>query len=138
MRKKKALSKFAWSILLVGMLIVSAFAATADFSGELPAKHGDTEISAVKRQNGASIKPYFDITITTLGGNGDSVRAWTEVNTFGVNCSSPYNEVRRGHSEQFYYYDDTAPAKGLTVTLNLDNPVYNTSAVSVSGSWSPN
>ena len=90
----KNMRRIGASILVVAVLLtVSAFAATEEFSGQLPAKHGDTEVSTIARKNGAAVKPYFEILIDQLGGNGSSVRAWTEVNATGLNVSSPYNEV---------------------------------------------
>ena len=135
----KNMRRIGASILVVAVLLtVSAFAATEEFSGQLPAKHGDTEVSTIARKNGAAVKPYFEILIDQLGGNGSSVRAWTEVNATGLNVSSPYNEVDKVVYTKINYSSGAAPAKGLDVTLNLDNPIYTTTAVSVGGEWTPN
>ena len=118
---------------LMSTMTITAFAVNASFSGSLPAKHGDTEVSTASRAS--SDVSYFSIAITELGGNGDSARAWTE-KTNGVNLSSPYNEATCGVSENISY--SSIPGKGTLVVLNLDNPVYTTDTVPVSGSWNPN
>ena len=117
-------------ILLLGS---SVYAATANFSGTLPANQGDTEVSTVAKAN--NVDQFFSIKVSSLGGNGSAVRAWTE-SSVGANYSSPYNQANKGVTTWIYY--SSVPGKGKNVTLNLDNPVYTSSTVSVSGSWSPN
>ncbi|WP_025681599.1 hypothetical protein [Paenibacillus massiliensis] len=132
----KKQSKLAIATLAISMLFAtSAFGATANFSGNLPAKQGDTEISTVGRANASSSYKYFTIKVTSLGTGYTSVRAWTE-GSWGGNYSDPYNEANLNASTNISY--STVPSKGDNVTLNLDNPVYSTSSVSVSGNWTPN
>ena len=137
MAKAKRIS-FGMSVVLVLLMSMSltVFAATTSFSGSLPARQGDTEISKVARENENTTKKYFTITISSLGTGTDKVRAWAETGA-GINASSPYNQVGVT-TTNVYYNTDSVPAKGTNVTLNLDNPVYMTTTVSVSGSWTPN
>ena len=134
-KKKMTFSTMFFVIILMMALTISTFAANVDFSGNLPAKQGDTEISQVARENDSTVKPYFTIKITSLGGNGDAVRAWTE-SIFEVNFSSPYNEAPLNESKNINY--QRGPDTGIDVVLNLDNPVYTTNTVSVGGNWTPN
>lgn len=120
----------ATSVLLLGSTV---YAATANFSGTLPANQGDTEVSTVAKANNTD--QFFSIKVNTLGGTGSAVRAWTE-SSAGSNYSNPYNQANKGVTTWIYY--SNIPAKGKNVTLNLDNPVYTSSTVSVTGSWSPN
>lgn len=132
----KKQSKIAIAVLAIVMLFAtSAFAATANFSGNLPPKQGDTEISKVARLNNSNVYKYFTIKITSLGSGYTSVRAWTE-GALGSNYSSPYEEANLNVSRSISY--DFVPIQGANVTLNLDNPVYTTTSVSVSGNWTPN
>ncbi|WP_289137373.1 hypothetical protein [uncultured Brevibacillus sp.] len=132
--KKK--SKFAIAVMTIGMLLgTSAYAATANFEGKLPANQGDTEISTVGRTNKPDAFKYFNIKITSLDSEYTSVRAWTEGWT-GSNYSNPYNEAELNVITQIAY--DSVPSKGDNVTLNLDNPVYTSSSVAVKGNWNPN
>ncbi|MEK5033167.1 hypothetical protein MKY96_17050 [Paenibacillus sp. FSL R7-0302] len=133
MRNKGKLTIAGMALSL--LFATTAFAATATFSGTLPSNQGDTEISTVSRANEWNVVQYFSIKITSLGSGYSSVRAWTE-NSTGINLSSPYTEVTLNNQATVSY--DSYPAKGLNVTLNLDNPVYTSSSVSVGGNWSPN
>ena len=117
-------------ILLLGS---SVYAATANFSGTLPANQGDTEVSTVAKAN--NVDQFFSIKVSSLGGIVSAVRAWTEYSV-GADYSIPYNQANKGVTTWIYY--SSVPGKGKNVTLNLDNPVYTSSTVSVSGSWSPN
>lgn len=133
--KKKI--KLAIATLAVSMVTgTSAFAATGTFDATLPAKQGDTEVSTVARANTSDVVEYFSIKISSIDSGYTAVRAWTEASA-GSNYSDPYTEVR---ADGTYHTVDylTTPNKGNNVTLNLDNPVYTTSSVSVSGEWSPN
>lgn len=130
-------SKLAIATLAVSMMFAtSAFAATASFSGKLPANQGDTEISTVARANTSSAVKYFSIKVSTLDTGYSSVRAWTE-KSGGANLSSPYTEVKKSTTWGTVDYT-SVPDKGTNVTLNLDNPVYTSTQVSVGGEWSPN
>ncbi|MEC0229093.1 hypothetical protein [Paenibacillus alba] len=133
----KNTSKLAIATLALSMLFAtSAFAATAPFSGNLPANQGDTEISTVARANNADVVEYFSIKVTSLGTGYTAVRAWTE-GSAGGNYSSPYTEVQANSNWATPSYTST-PSKGTNITLNLDNPVYTSSSVAVAGEWSPN
>lgn len=116
--------------LLIFMMTASVFAATASFSGNLPVKQGDTEVSKVKRATSSST---WMINISKIGTGTSKVCAWTELED-GYNLSSPYKQVGTGEKSMSY---TALPAIGKNVVLNLDNPVYMTSTVSVSGKWSP-
>lgn len=129
-------SKLAIVTLAIAVLLgTNVFAATDYFDDTLPAKQGDTEVSTVGRANDRDVYKYFTIKITSLGSGYTSVRAWTE-DSWGANLSDPYNEVDLNNSENINY--SVIPYKGDNVKLNLDNPVYSTSTVSVSGNWTPN
>ena len=132
--KKMSLGTIA-TVAMVACMSITAMAATADFTGNLPEKQGDTEISTVGRQD-ASVD-HFTITISSLGSGTSSVRAWTE-GSAGGNYSSPYNEASNGKTTNIKYYENDLPKQGKNVTLNLDNPVYMSTTVYVSGSWTPN
>ncbi|WP_281883659.1 hypothetical protein [Paenibacillus sp. YYML68] len=131
--------KLAMGALVLSMLFsTSAFAASTTFSGTLPAKQGDTEVSTVGRANAQDTVQYFSIKVTKLSNGYSSVRAWTEEAGWqGENYSNPYTEVSANSNWHTPAYT-TTPAKGDNVTLNRDNPVYTTSTVSVEGEWSPN
>lgn len=79
---------------------------------------------------------YFSVKISSIGTGYSYVRAWTETSA-GSNYSDPYEEVQADSKYHTIDYT-TVPNKGNNVTLNLDNPVYTTSTVPVSGEWSPN
>lgn len=139
---KKKVKVAATATLAVSMLFfaTSAFAATAKFTGKLPANQGDTEVSTVARSNDTSAVKYFSIKITSIGTGYTHVRAWTEKNgDWGTkpNLSDPYNQVK---ADNIYHTVDytTVPNKGDNVILNLDNPVNTSSQVDVAGEWSPN
>jgi len=117
------------------IMATTAYAATATFSGILPAYQGDTEVSTVARAHDSTSYKYFTITITSLGTGYDSVRAWTE-NTLGGNLSDPFKQVSKNVQTNVYY--TTVPSMGTNVVLNLDNPVYTSESVSVGGTWTPN
>jgi len=131
--KKK--SKFAIGTVVFSMLFAtSAFAATAQFTGSLPANQGDTEVSTVARANASDVLKIFYINIKKLDTGYSAVRAWTE-GSWGGNYSNPYNEAYLG---QYWLDYTTTPSEGANVTLNLDNPIYTSSTVAVEGEWSPN
>lgn len=130
--KRKTITAI-FTFALVMCLSITVFAATTTFSGSLPANQGDTEISKVRKAN--STTKYFTITISSIGKGTNKVCAWTE-GSWGGNYSSPYNQVGIG-TKSFSYYKNDYPKKGDNVILNLDNPVYMSSTVSVSGSWNP-
>ncbi len=135
----KKQSKLAIITLSVGMLFAtSAFGATANFTGNLPANQGDNEISTVGRANNSNVYTYFKVKITSLDSGYTTVRAWTEKDGIfgGGNYSSPYNEADLNVNESISY--DNVPSKGDNVVLNLDNPVSTSSTVSVEGNWTPN
>lgn len=137
--KKKI--KLTIATLAVSMVAAtSAFAASAwdSFNATLPAKQGDTEVSTVARANTSDIYGYFTIKITSIDPGYTAVRAWAE-NTLGANYSDPYNQVAAdGTNRAVFYYDGKTPSKGTNVVLNLDNPVYTSTTVDVSGTWTPN
>lgn len=124
------------TVALCALFATSAFAATAKFSGTLPSKQGDTEISTVARANDADEVKYFSVKITSIDTGYSAVRAFTEKGN-GDNLSDPYTEVAANGKYATINYT-TVPSSGTNVVLNLDNPVYTTSTVSVSGEWSPN
>lgn len=117
------------------LMVITAYAATANFSGTLPANQGDTEISTVARLNDTTTMKYFSITITSLQSGYSSVRAWTE-GIYGNNFSDPYIEAKLNIKKDIFY--SAVPTKGHNVVLNLDNPVYTSNQVSVAGNWTPN
>lgn len=130
--------KFLIAFTVITMILtISAIAATANFSGYLPANQGDTEISTVARLHDFLSYKYFTIKITSLGSGYTSARAWTE-SGLGTNLSSPYTEVTKNVLKNISYYTNYVPYPGVNVTLNLDNPVYTSSTVSVAGYWTPN
>lgn len=134
MNKKK---KFSISVLACVALAIcmslSAFAATAPFTGYLPANQGDTEISTVRKETSTN---YFSIHIYILGDATNKVCAWTEGDSTGYNYSSPYNQVEVYEPTDIKYTH--VPDIGENVVLNLDNPVDISSSVIVAGEWSPN
>ena len=135
----KTLSKFMVVSALIMCMSLVAFADTEgywqSFAVALPAHQGDIEIGPVARANSNNTAGYFTITIRQMQ-TGNAVRAWAE-NSSGGNLSSPYNFAYVG-TQDIYYYNGSVPSAGTNVTLNLDNPYYSNSTVSVLGSWTPN
>lgn len=126
------------TLVVSAVFSASAFAATANFSGNLPANQGDTEISTVARANAANVVTYFSVKVTSIATGYTAVRAFTET-PGGTNLSDPYREMAANsawHTESYYASD--VPDPGDNVILNLDNPVITSSTVAVAGQWSPN
>lgn len=122
---------------LVGFTLLlgtTVFAASANFSGNLPPNQGDTQVSTVARAS-SDVK-HFTISITKLG-SGNAIRAWTE-GGLGDNYSDPYNQVPFSGTYNVLYYTNKIPGKGQNTTLNLDNPINTSASVPVGGNWSPN
>lgn len=135
MKNKGKLMAIA-TLVFCAMFATSAFAATAQFSGNLPADQGDTEISTVARANASNVVQYFSVKITSIGAGYSAVRAWTE-KPIGTNLSDPFTEVAADGAWHTPSYT-TTPSPGDNVVLNLDNPVYTGDTVPVAGEWSPN
>lgn len=113
-------------------LSITAFAASTNFTANLPAHQGDTEVSTVRK---ATDTKSFSVTIDSIGSGTDKVCVWSEGDSTGKNYSSPYNQV--GVETKSISYT-TQSKVGENVVLNLDNPVDMATSVKVTGSWTPN
>jgi hypothetical protein len=114
------------------LMAASAFAATANISGHLPANQQDTEVSTVAKASSSTTTFY--VTINSLSNGYSTVCAWTE-RPSGINLSNPATQITKGPIRTLNYYD-TYPA-GLNVVLNLDNPISTSATPAFTGSWSP-
>ena len=128
--KKKIIALGIGCMMLLGMTM-GVFAASATFSVNLPVKQGDTEVSTIKKEK---TQDYFWVVINTIGSGTNKVCAWAE-GDLGANLSSPTKQIAVGGHAINY---TSIPNVGKRVTLNLDNPVYLTYTVAVTGSWTPN
>lgn len=113
-------------------LTMTAFAVSTNFTANLPAHQGDTEVSTVRK---ATEEKDFSITIDSIQDGTNQVCVWTEGDSTGKNYSSPYNQVGKETKSIPY---TTQPSIGENVVLNLDNPVDIETSVKVTGSWTPN
>ena len=122
-KHEQKLGAIALSTVFLMATGITAFAAAAwePFSANLPANRGDKEVSKAARAS--SNVSHFSIMINLISDGYTAVRVW------GV--TSPYEWA-------VPYYDNSVPAMGTNVTLNLDNPVYTSASPTVSGKWTPN
>jgi hypothetical protein len=139
MTNKKAIVSLMLVCVVTLALTLSAYAlAWGTFNNHtIPANQGDTEVSTVKRDNNATTVKHFTISITGLTNGYTAICAWTETPT-GSNYSNPGNQISLATNQNVDYYSTNVPGKGDNVVLNFDNPVYTSTAISTSGTWTPN
>lgn len=126
----KRILKSAICVMLVLGMSTAVFAATTNFSTTLPQYQQDREVSTVRR---GTESDSFKIHISSINGGTDKVCVWTE-KPGGGNYSNPYEQV--GVQAKYIKYS-SLPKVGDNVVLNMDNPVYTSTLVTVSGSWDP-
>lgn len=128
---KKRIIGFTCACMAVLMMGMTVFAASANFSTYLPIHQGDKEVSTIKKE---STYDYFMVNFSSIGSGTTKVCVWTE-KPGGENYSSPSKQVGTGMNVVKY---STTPEVGKNVVLNMDNPVYVSYTVPVSGVWTPN